>query len=465
MDRLVKPDSKEVELMFNKGQKCSSTFNLTNLMHTMPVAVSLTTTNPSIFSLNKPLSIIPPLSSSTYTLQLSHPHHQPPLSSPADAIVVRTTMLPTGKARTDDLLRLFSKPGPHVFRDAVLTISFVGPDVAEFLVFHHNPERLNLFKRALSGCHTNHLTELLKPAVERGNADSVAVLIAAGADPSFRDSDGKSLIPFAIRSLNFEKMKLLVASGCRIDKSVDLVLHEAAAIDRVDFMEFLLESFGGGDEIDVNCVDSNGRSPIHVAAIQGHVDVIEFCVSIGGNPNFVDLNGWTPLHYAASQGHLNAVMCLLECSNVKKVRNKDGKTAFLLAKENGHKQLFDLLHWGDELVRAVKVDDVHGVKRCIEEGASLNTRDQNGWTPLHWAAFKGRIKSLKVLLEHGAEVDAVDGDGYTPLHSAAHAGHLQVALLLIAHGSQVNLKSFQGSLDSFEKHVSLDYATLYQEKA
>lgn len=47
MDRLVKADTKEVEMIFLKGQKCSSSFKLTNLMHTMSVAVSLTTTNPS----------------------------------------------------------------------------------------------------------------------------------------------------------------------------------------------------------------------------------------------------------------------------------------------------------------------------------------------------------------------------------------------------------------------------------
>ena len=50
MDRLVKADTKEVEMIFLKGQKCSSSFKLTNLMHTMSVAVSLTTTNSSLLS-------------------------------------------------------------------------------------------------------------------------------------------------------------------------------------------------------------------------------------------------------------------------------------------------------------------------------------------------------------------------------------------------------------------------------
>ncbi|KAM1291984.1 hypothetical protein ACFX13_019341 [Malus domestica] len=47
MDRLVKPDVKEVELNFKRDQKCSATFLLSNLMHTMSVAVSLSTTDPN----------------------------------------------------------------------------------------------------------------------------------------------------------------------------------------------------------------------------------------------------------------------------------------------------------------------------------------------------------------------------------------------------------------------------------
>ncbi|QHO44609.1 uncharacterized protein DS421_6g172200 [Arachis hypogaea] len=53
MDRLVKPDVKEVEMIFEKtDEKCSATFRLTNLMHAMAVAVSLTTTNPFFFHIH-----------------------------------------------------------------------------------------------------------------------------------------------------------------------------------------------------------------------------------------------------------------------------------------------------------------------------------------------------------------------------------------------------------------------------
>jgi len=76
----------------------------------------------SVFNHHKPFSTIPPLSSVSYTLQLSQPSDQHPLSDPPDAITDRATMLPTRKATVEHLRQLFSKPGPHV--------SLVGPHVA-----------------------------------------------------------------------------------------------------------------------------------------------------------------------------------------------------------------------------------------------------------------------------------------------------------------------------------------------
>ncbi|KAG2384042.1 uncharacterized protein HKW66_Vig0151950 [Vigna angularis] len=195
---------------------------------------------------------------------------------------------------------------------------------------------------------------------------------------------------------------------------MDSVLHEATATDRIDVMEFMLEH--RDEKLEVDSVDSEGRTPIHVAAREGHARVIDLCVSIGGNPNRVDCKGKTPLHYTAWKGRVKAVECLLQYSDVKCVKDKKGRTAFCVVAESeeshAHRRLVDLMGLGDALMRAARVYD-------------------------------GRMKSVNVLLEHGAEVDIVDDVGYTPLHCAAKAGHLQLALFLITHGaSQSHLKSF-----------------------
>ena len=42
-----------------------------------------------------------------------------------------------------------------------------------------------------------------------------------------------------------------------------------------------------------------------------------------------------------------------------------------------------------------------------------------GWTPLHYAAARGRIAVVDTLLAHGADAKAAGKDGWTPLHGAA----------------------------------------------
>ncbi|XWS36241.1 hypothetical protein CRYUN_Cryun20dG0068600 [Craigia yunnanensis] len=459
MDRLVKADVKEVEIVFKRGQKSTTSFRLTNLMHTMSVAVSITTPNPAFFSFNKPFSIIPPLSSSSYTLLLSQPSDQPPLTNPPDAITVKTTMLPLGTAHHDDPCRLFSRPGRHIFKDAALPISFVGPHVIEHLISSRTQiAEIDLFlNKAISGCTGNQLTGLLRSAVLSGKANLVCALIDQGGDVNDKDSIGRSLISLAVQAGNFDVVNVLISSGCEIDNSVDHLLHYAAAINRVDLIEVLFRAY---KIVDLDSVDFCGKTPIHIAASYGYTEVIRFCLSVGGNPEVLDINRCSPLHLAAQEGHLDAVECLLGASSYAKYAlNKQGKTAFALAVENGHSNLYDLLHLGDALNRAARIDNVNGIKSCLVEGANVNGKDQNGWTPLHRAAFKGRTESVKVLLNHGAQVNLVDDNGYTPLHCAVEAGNVQVALLLIAHGAKANVKSLKGVVplnsDCFKNHPSL----------
>ncbi|WCJ21447.1 Protein VAPYRIN-LIKE [Euphorbia peplus] len=455
MDRLVKPDVKEVEISYKRSQKSTTTFRLSNLMHTMSVAVSLTTTNPSVFSITQSFSIIQPLSTSSYSLTLSHAPDHPPLRSPPDIITVKSAMLPTGKAHTDDLRRLFSRPGPHIFRDATIPISLVGPHVAEYLIPNHAliADLNSNFNRAISGCNGSQLTALLLSAVRSGNPNMVAKLIDVGGDVNCKDSDGRSMITDAVKAGNMEVVRVLIASGCVIDYVVDKVLHDAAAINRVDVMQVLLSNF---KDIDVNSMDLHGRTPIHVAASCGNVEAIRFCGSIGGRADVVDFNGSTPLHLAAEKGDLDTVVCLLDrlgSGLIKYAVNKQGKTAFAIAFENGNSHLYSVLQFGDVLHRSARLDDVNAIKNCISEGVNVNERDQNGWSPLHRAAFKGRIESVRMLLNHGARVDVVDDEGYSPLHCAVETGHVQVALLLISHGAKADVKNLKGTMAS-KKHAS-----------
>ena len=50
--------------------------------------------------------------------------------------------------------------------------------------------------------------------------------------------------------------------------------------------------------------------------------------------------------------------------------------------------------------------------------ADPSARDDNGWTPLHFATQNWRVDLASLLLSAGAEVDAQDSNGNTPLCNA-----------------------------------------------
>ena len=74
------------------------------------------------------------------------------------------------------------------------------------------------------------------------------------------------------------------------------------------------------------------------------------------------------------------------------------------------------------------------------------TKNDDGWTPLHKAAYEGYREIVELLIAKGADVNAKGGvtKGTIPLHKAASNGHKEVAEVLIAKGADVNAKSENG---------------------
>ena len=49
---------------------------------------------------------------------------------------------------------------------------------------------------------------------------------------------------------------------------------------------------------------------------------------------------------------------------------------------------------------------VEEVKKLIKKGADVNTKNQNGWTPLHLASWNRYLKIVELLIKNGADVNA-----------------------------------------------------------
>jgi ankyrin repeat protein len=104
-----------------------------------------------------------------------------------------------------------------------------------------------------------------------------------------------------------------------------------------------------------------------------------------------------------------------------------------------NEQGFSPLHYA-----AMRGDCLAAVK-LLGSGADVNV-EQGTYrgTPLQYAAARGHVDVVKLLVQYDAKVDAVDTHGRTPLMWAAQHGHYDVVAALLDAGANVKLATDTG---------------------
>ncbi|PWW80468.1 ankyrin, partial [Tuber magnatum] len=84
-----------------------------------------------------------------------------------------------------------------------------------------------------------------------------------------------------------------------------------------------------------------GETPLHWAAVQGFVEIVEVLLSSGAHGEMVNWAGQTALLVAAEAGHGDVVRLFLE--NGVNVDGAAGDTALVVAARQGHQDIVRML--------------------------------------------------------------------------------------------------------------------------
>lgn len=179
----------------------------------------------------------------------------------------------------------------------------------------------------------------------------------------------------AIGSGRTKDLEALLADGLDVNcgncRYIPL-LHHAAYFGYLEYVKRLVEAY----HADIHTKDYYQNTPLHGAARQGHLEIVKYLMSLGADAMSRNHLGYTPFQEAAARGHLNVVKLF-----VKMVGN--GFT---------------------------KIDES---------------------TPLHSAAYTGKIQIVEFLIMHKADPNSRNECGDTALHEAIRGHDLDVVKLLI----------------------------------
>mmetsp|Transcript_58628 Transcript_58628/g.143368 ORF Transcript_58628/g.143368 Transcript_58628/m.143368 type:complete len:659 (-) Transcript_58628:243-2219(-) len=188
-------------------------------------------------------------------------------------------------------------------------------------------------------------------------------------------------------------------------------LHQVAlgaSIETVDEMVQDMPSL-------INFRDYDRRTPLHIAASEGHIEICQYLVRKGAMLNRSDRWGGSPLD--DSHRHRHTAVCDYLRSVGGRFGSPSQATNFITAAYEG---------------------DIDEVRALLEFGSiDINSKDYDKRTALHLASGEGRTDIARLLLLHGADPNTADRWGNRPLDDAKAAQHTDTIKVLEENGAMV----------------------------
>ena len=273
---------------------------------------------------------------------------------------------------------------------------------------------------------------VLHNAAFAGNLNIVEYLVhECNSDINFKDSDGHTALHNSAHNGHTDVVRFLASQpGCEVtsrDKHKRTALHYASQNGHIDAVKCLVIDHGS----DIIDEDAKAVTPFQLAAEAGNLDIVKFMSGLNQSTDaagHTDRNGRTCLHGASQNNHLDVVKFLVEVlkCNPEQPDTAHGVNSIHLAASNG---ALEIIKFYDSL------------------GYNMNTAAKhNQRIPLHQCSQNGHIEIVKHLIEnHRSDCMARDTNGVTPFHLAAYNGHIDILKIFLTQpGVEPGRKDWAG---------------------
>ena len=311
-------------------------------------------------------------------------------------------------------------------------------------------------------------------AVESGQIDMLALLIARGADVNAIRADGFKPIHQALWKAEGWQLRqdtsiagYLLASGAHRSTCVAAAMNDLPAVRRAV----------QADPDQLNFLDTNGRRPLSCAAERGHTDIVRYLLDQGADPNLQERDadrGYALFAVTRQHEHVEIAHMLLEAgADTTAIWNASGDIGMTLARSSSAELcrllyehgavagLYNLIHEGrldlcaeiitanpamaqEHLSAALHQGQLPIARLMMRQGAKFRPGHVALWqTPIAQALEHRRVEIAKLLMDQGEDINWPNWFLQTPLHYVVMCDRPDMVDWALNHGADIDARDWE----------------------